>query len=275
MNPSTRGKYELRVAAATDIGRVRETNEDAHIVTSLGYMPGKALDANDEVTFDPTESPVLLAVSDGMGGSAAGEIASALAVEALRRSLPVDSPDWNSTLRAAVERANREVWNAAQDPARRGMGATMTAVCVNGFDAHLAEVGDSRAYLLRDGKLRLLTHDQSYVQALLDAGALTTEEAEQSPMRNIILSAMGQKADVRVDLGSLRLVPGDALLVCCDGLSNELHSSEIAQTLGAHESPRAACAALIEQANAHGGKDNISVIVAHVDHPREPRDATS
>jgi len=256
--------YRLLVAAATDIGRVRETNEDAHVVASLGSPSAAPLNANSEALFDPTARPVLLAVSDGMGGAAAGEVASALAVEALRRSLPADSPDWNTTLREAVQRANRDVWQAAQLPSRKGMGATLTAVCVHGYDAHVAEVGDSRAYLLRDGELRLLTHDQSYVQALLDAGALTEEEAASSPLRNIILSAMGQKADVRVDLGNIRLMAGDKLLVCCDGLSNELTAEEIRGVLTQIPSPSKACAKLIAMANEHGGKDNISVVVAAV-----------
>lgn len=264
MNVPAITSYLLHVAAATDIGRVRKTNEDAHVVACLGAPIAAPLAAGQEAQFDPTIRPVLLAVSDGMGGAAAGEVASALAIEALRRSLPPNSPDWDTTLRDAVGQANREVWTAAQLPSRHGMGATLTAVCVHGHDAHLAEVGDSRAYLLRAGLLTLLTHDQSYVQMLLDAGAITEEEAEQSPLKNIILAAMGQKEDVRVDIGRIRLMPGDKILVCCDGLSNELTTAEIQAVLLERRTPSEACARLIFLANEHGGRDNISVVLAVV-----------
>lgn len=259
--------YRLRVAAASDIGRVRKNNEDAHVVSYLGEAAAAPLDPGSELSFYPTERPVLLAVSDGMGGAAAGEVASALVVEVLRRSLPRDSPDWDTTLGQAVQDANREVWTAGQVPSRHGMGATLTAVCIHGHEAHLAEVGDSRAYLLRDGVLRLLTHDQSYVQMLLDSGAISPEEAERSPMKNVLLSAMGQTAEVRVDLGRLRLNARDRLLVCCDGLSNEVSAASIRDLLDDALTPSGACAQLIEAANDHGGRDNITVVVAFVEAP--------
>lgn len=260
-----KGSLKLRVAAATDVGRVRKNNEDAHITASLGIPAPSGDSLGGELTFDPHAHPVLLAVSDGMGGAAAGEVASALVVEVLRRSLPEDSPDWTTTLRQAVESANREVWSAGHLASRHGMGATLTAVCVHGAEAHLAEVGDSRAYLLRDATLRLLTHDQSYVQMLVDAGAITPAEAEVSPMKNILLSAMGQQEDVRVDLGRIGLTPGDRLLVCCDGLSNEVVADDIRRVLEQATTPGAACAQLIEMANDHGGRDNITVVVAFVE----------
>jgi serine/threonine protein phosphatase PrpC len=259
------GRITLRVAAASDIGRVRARNEDAHVIAHLGAAATPPLgDVPDEL-LDPTAKPVLMAIADGMGGEMAGEMASALAIEALRRALPSDSPDWNNALRAAVEYANKQVWTAGQDPARKGMGSTLTVVCVHGVHAYLAEVGDSRAYLLRDGELRLLTHDQSYVQMLVDIGALKPSEAENSPMKNVLLSAIGQGDQVKVDMGHLELRAADTLLVCCDGLSNEVAAPDICRTLQRRLPPAETCATLIAMANAHGGRDNISVIVATVE----------
>ena len=179
---SGRGRW-LVVAAETDVGRVRANNEDAYLAAPLAAGSEKVRPGRDG-HFDAGLHPVLLAVSDGIGGNAAGEVASALVVDSLRRFLPADSSDWGVSLREAVERTNREVWDTAQAGDTRGMGATLTAVCVHGCDAHIAEVGDSRAYLLRDGDLALLTHDQSYVQLLLDAGLLEEEEAQHSPLRH-------------------------------------------------------------------------------------------
>jgi serine/threonine protein phosphatase PrpC len=259
------GRIALRVAAGSDVGRVRATNEDAHVIAHLGANAAASLsDAPDEL-LDPSTQPVLLAVADGMGGHRAGQIASALAIERLQHALPSNSPDWNDALRTAVEYANKEVWTAGQDPSRHGMGSTLTVVCVHGAQADLAEVGDSRAYLLRDGELRLLTHDQSYVQMLVDAGALQPSEAEHSAMKNVLLSAIGQGDDVAVDMGHIELRVGDALLVCCDGLSNEVEAADIRGVLERGLPPAEACAALIAMANQHGGKDNITVIVARVE----------
>jgi serine/threonine protein phosphatase PrpC len=258
-------RIALHVAAASDIGHVRPSNEDAHLIAHLGAIGAAPLgDAPDEL-LDPTAKSVLLAVADGMGGHRAGQIASALAIEALRRVLPPDSPDWNDALRAAVEYANKEVWTAGQDPSRTGMGSTLTVVCVHGVHAYLAEVGDSRAYLLRDGELRLLTHDQSYVQMLVDIGALKPNEAEHSPMKNVLLSAIGQHDHVKVDMGHLELRAADTLLLCCDGLSNEVAAVDICRVLERRQPPAETCAALIAMANDHGGNDNITVIVATVE----------
>ena len=250
----------LVVAAETDVGRVRQNNEDAYVVAPLGDVG-----SGEAGLFDVGRQPLLLAVSDGMGGAAAGEVASAVVVEALRRSLPGQSADWATALRDAVARANREVWAVAQKPATRGAGATLTAVCVHGDQAHVAEVGDSRAYLLRYGELRLLTRDQSYVQLLVDAGAIKAEDAGRSPFKNVILEAMGQHRDVRPDIGSIGLQPKDQLLVCSDGLSNELTDAQMRDVLVEMGTPQAACARLIALANEHGGNDNITVIVADVD----------
>lgn len=258
---------KIRVSAATDRGRVREGNEDAFTVFSVG---GEAV-AFAEATvaeLNASAQPVMLAVSDGMGGAAAGDVASALTIESLQRALvargEVRRADWESVLESAIQRANSVVREAAQDPRRRGMGATLTAICVDGHDAHVAEVGDSRAYLLRNGTLTQLTKDQSFVQALVDAGVMTEAEAEHSPKKNIILNAMGTKPDVRAVLGRLRLLAGDVLLVCSDGLTNELTSEVITGLLTASPAPDEACIALVNAANEMGGHDNITVVVASI-----------
>jgi len=255
----------MTVAAAgvTDIGRVRHNNEDAFIVAPVG-SDDVVKSASGESVFDLGGVRVLLAVSDGMGGAAAGEVASAIVLQSLRQSLVEQRSDRESALRTAVERANREVLTAAANPARKGMGATLTAMFLHGDDAHVAEVGDSRAYLSRGGQLYQLTHDQSYVQMLLDAGALKPDEAERSPLKNVILSAMGHGPDVRVEIGRLKLRAGDKILLCSDGLSNELSAPEIEQALVASRPPLETCQNLIALANQHGGNDNVTVIVAEL-----------
>jgi serine/threonine protein phosphatase PrpC len=253
----------VAAAGATDIGRVRPNNEDAFIVAPVG-SDDIVKSAGGESVFDLGGVRVLLAVSDGMGGAEAGEVASAIVLQSLRQSLVEQRSDRESALRIAVERANREVLSAATTPGRQGMGATLTAVFLHGDDAHVAEVGDSRAYLSRGGKLQQITHDQSYVQMLLDAGALKPDEANRSPLRNVILTVMGHGPDVRVEIGRLKLRAGDKLLLCSDGLSNEVSAAEMQQALAASPAPLETCRTLIELANQHGGHDNVTAIVAEL-----------
>ena len=183
-------------------GRVRKNNEDAFLIAHLAEASEGAA-PTEVVTFEAGESAVVLAVSDGMGGADAGEVASALVVQSLREAMMSAQGSWDEATRQAVERANRDVWAAAKEPGKKGMGATVTAVCVHGNLAHIAEVGDSRAYLLRNGRIRQITRDQSFVQFLVDSGALKPEEAAKYPLKNVVLQAMGQKEDVQVALGRL------------------------------------------------------------------------
>ena len=258
---TSKKSIQVRVAAITHIGRVRTTNQDAHVVAKLG-VPGAPV-AEAEL-LDPCDQPLLLAIADGMGGAQAGEVASALAIDALLRELPASSPDWGTALRVAVEQANRDVWSAGQDPARAGMGTTLTSVVLDGVHAYVAEVGDSRAYLLRDGALRLLTHDQSYVQMLVDIGELKPAEAAASPLKNVLLSAIGHAESITAEMVQVDLEPGDTLLLCCDGLSNELSADELLRLLARPLSPTECCAALVTAANDKGGNDNITAIVARI-----------
>ncbi len=220
----------LEVCAQTDVGRVCRKNEDAFVIADL--TGGNLLGERQVGRFEIGDRGVLLAVSDGVGGHQAGEVASALVVESLRRSLAADSDRRSDALlEEATLRANREVWQAAHFPGREEMGATLTALYIRGRVAHIAEVGDSRAYLLRGGEMRQVTHDQSYVQLLVDSGALSPEAAESSEQRNIILQAMGLEPSVNVALGRLELRQQDCFILCSDGLTNKLSAAEIRETI--------------------------------------------
>ena len=252
----------LTVYGQTDVGLVRTSNEDALVIADL---TGGNLIQGQIARFEVGARGVLLAVSDGMGGERAGEVASALVVESLVRSManqPSQHPQ--ALVEAAVERANRVVWRAAREPGHEKMGATLTALFVEGTSMHIAEVGDSRAYLLRGGRLFQLTHDQSYVQALVDAGAMTREEAEDNPMKNVILQAMGSKPAVTVALGKLALRQRDCFLICSDGLSNMVSEEEMKRAILTSSRMDVACSSLIELAKKHGGEDNITVIIGGV-----------
>ena len=249
----------LRVAGRTDVGRVRAQNEDAFVIADLDD-PTRTW--NGEV--DVTGHRVLLAVSDGMGGHQAGEVASALVIQTMMSSLAAhaaESP--GRALELAVLEANQAVRAAATQQSKQGMGAMLTAVLVDGQDAWIAEVGDSRAYLWRDGQLRQLTRDQSLVQMLVDLGALTADQAKTSPRKNVILQAIGTAPTLTAALACLLLRRGDRLLICCDGLSNEVAEAVLTALL-AEPDPVAASERAIALANAHGGGDNITAIIAHV-----------
>lgn len=259
---------KLAVAAKTDVGKVRTNNEDAFVVADLNRNDDRS-SLNSVTDFDVKERGVLLAVSDGMGGEQAGEVASALVVETLRRVLANNAPDTEESktaitkaLEDAVTKANEEVFKAAVDPGKRGMGATLTAVYVNGEQAYIVEVGDSRAYLLRGRRMRQMTKDQSFVQLLLDSGAISEAEAKDYPHKNIILQAFGQQKTLNIGLGRLALRRGDRLLLCSDGLSNKLNPDEMREIICDSGALDKAAVKLIEMANERGGDDNATVVLA-------------
>jgi serine/threonine protein phosphatase PrpC len=199
-----------------------------------------------------------------MGGHQAGEVASALVLESLQRELAQDPKvPIHKHLEDAVHRANRRVHNAARSAERHGMGATLTAIFIRGTEAYIAEVGDSRGYLLRNGRLRQVTRDQSMVQMLVDQGVMSKEDARRAPGKNVILQAVGLAPDVRVAIGKLELRRGDRLLLCSDGVTNQINDDELREILTRSE-PRAACETMIALANDRGGEDNETVIVADV-----------
>ncbi len=216
--------------------------------------------------IDVGEKGVLLVVSDGVGGEQAGEVASALVVEGLTRTLeaaPGHLPP-SAQLEQAVKQAHLDVAVAARQRGREGMGATLTAVHVFGRAAYVAEIGDSRAYLLRAGRIRQLTRDQNLAQLLSDAGGLEPEEAKNSSMKHVLTQAMGQGSAVQVVLGKLLLRDRDCLLLCSDGLSGALTDEEIRNEILRSKSLDEACERLVFTANERGGEDNITVVLAGV-----------
>jgi serine/threonine protein phosphatase PrpC len=255
------GAVTMLVAAKSDVGRKRKTNQDAFKVLDLAS--GSALEAAATgAEIEVQDAGVLLALSDGMGGHEAGEVASAMVVESVCSAIQAASGDaFDKRLEAAVHRANADVASAARAANKKGMGATLTAVFATGADAYVAVVGDSRAYLLRQGKFRQITRDQSLVQALVEGGLLSPEQAKRSPRKNVILQAMGLADDVQVAIARLGLHRGDTILVCCDGLSNAISDDELAMILIASD-PAIACQKLIDLANERGGEDNLTAIVA-------------
>lgn len=249
------------VSAMTDVGRSRTTNEDAFSITDLAS--GKTIEATGtDYAIDIQERGVLLALSDGMGGAQAGEVASALVLDSLQEAMAREPRvAIHEQLESAVQRANRNVFEEAKSGDKHGMGATLTALFVRGDEAYIAEVGDSRAYLLRKGRLRQITRDQSLVQMLVDKGVMSVEEARTSPSKNVILQAMGLRRDVRVAIARLRLRRGDRFVLCSDGVSNPVSDPELQQIV-TQSDPRAACETMIALANERGGEDNQTAIVA-------------
>jgi serine/threonine protein phosphatase PrpC len=259
----------LSIAGVTDIGRMREQNEDALVIADVGN--GVMLRGDTAQTHvDVGKRGVLLAVSDGMGGEKAGEVASAVVVETMARTM-MDRAGRRravSLVEGAIQEANQEVVRVANHPDRRGMGATLTAVFVQpheaGATAYIAEVGDSRAYLVRSGQMTLLTKDQSYVQMLVDGGVLDAREAAESPMRNVVLQAMGRRGSIDVAMGRIELCSRDCLLLCSDGLTGAVSDVEIRDIVLRAKTLERACGRLVRLANDRGGMDNITVLTAGV-----------
>ena len=254
---------EFDVGARTDIGRRRTNNEDNFsIVPELG----------------------LFVLSDGMGGEAAGEMASKIAVEEISRYMrevarngnlpPLEEPnpqfsENTNHLGAALRCSNRVIWEAAQQQAsQRGMGATVDAALLQTPVLSIGHVGDSRIYLWRGGQLQQLTDDHSLVMEQVRRGLMSKEEAEQSDVQNILIRAMGTEQNVTVDLDEVFVMPGDQLLLCSDGLTRMVPELGIAQVLGEAKTPKQACNRLVEIANDNGGEDNITAVVVRL------RDAT-
>ncbi len=266
------GPVQLKLFARTDVGQVREHNEDNFLVADLTKRSRGLLEANRAAQVGPHGS--LFAVCDGMGGAAAGEIASQLAVDiiyermidSLDPSVALDRDELARRLVRAVEAAGLRIFQEAKvDRTRRGMGTTVTAAAL--VDNHLffAQVGDSRGYILRGDHLVQVTRDQSLVNQLIEAGQLTEEEAETFEHNNIILQALGTADSVQVDLTYTELRKGDVLLLCSDGLSGMVRYEEIREVLRTCPEPLDACKQLTERANNAGGHDNITVIIVRFD----------
>jgi len=234
---------KLEAAGRTDVGQVRTSNEDA-----FGYC------VEDGV----------FALCDGMGGAAAGEVASRIAVDTLIESLCDARSQENrrKVLEEAIADANERVHaRAEQEVALRGMGTTLVALAIGGDHALIGHVGDSRCYLFRKGKLIRKTLDHSLVDEQVRLGQLTQYEAEHSPLRNVITRAIGTQVSVSADIGELDLKQGDILLLCSDGLTRELPDDKIAAILGADGNLEELCSQLVNSAKAAGGHDNITAVL--------------
>lgn len=263
------GEIVAHVYGLTDVGRTREHNEDTFLVADLA---SDAPAPRDRVhTFVLRDRGTLFMVADGLGGAAAGEVASAMAVETVfahmrqHWSASTDaSPErFAACLRSATEEANARIHAYAREhPDSRGMGTTATIAGLFRDTLYLVQVGDSRAYLVRDGKVQQITKDQSLMQRLIDAGELTEEEAERSERRNIILQALGPEPVIRADLTFQQIRHGDALLLCTDGLFGQVRKTEIEELLDSHSNLVSVCEELIARANESGGPDNITVVAA-------------
>ena len=262
----------MHVFGRTDVGRTREHNEDAFVVADLTADHATLLPQVRTHTVGPLGS--LFMVADGMGGAAAGEIASQMAIETVLQTLrdqwiPADRHDADTfadALRRATETANATIHGyAAAHPENRGMGSTATIAGLLHDTLYLAQVGDSRGYLVRDGVARQITKDQSLVQRLIDAGELTEEEAEVSDRRNIILQALGPEANIRIDLTHQRVSRGDVLILCSDGLSGQVRADDLARVATEESDLVTVCKRLIDMANEAGGPDNITVIAVRFD----------
>ena len=245
----------LTLGSLTHVGMKRSANEDSHCaLVGLNAPPG---------------SDALLAVADGMGGHAAGEIASSITIADIKSKFnagehqTLDAREFLKFLRRTLETANKNVLEAGQDNNKRGMGTTCTLAALRAGKLYYAHVGDSRAYLIRQGRMRQITTDHSWVQESVDAGILTAQEARTHPNRNVITRAVGLDSEVKVDLGSHELKNGDLIVLCSDGLNSMISDAAIENIIHSC-SDNDLCQALVNSAKEAGGEDNITVITARV-----------
>jgi protein phosphatase len=259
----------LEIAGKTDVGLIREHNEDSFLFGDL--VSGRSVNENDSPPLRVDQVPSVMIVADGVGGAASGEIASSMATKiayeylrerwlkgGLRGTVVVAD-----ALQQALFAANKAIHShAIENRSHHGMGTTATlALTVNGM-IYFAQVGDSRAYIIRDRVARQMTKDQSLVQRMVDAGKMTPDQAEKSEHRNIILQALGPEEAVVPELTRDRLIDGDIVLLCSDGLSNQVTSAEIVEMTADGRDVEAACAALVERALKTGAPDNVTVVAA-------------
>lgn len=224
----------------TDVGLVRDHNEDSLAV-----------------------NPPLYAVADGMGGHAAGEVASEIAIQTLVANAP-ETPDGDDLARAVVAANHAVIRAAAEGIGRKGMGTTMTCAMLSGKRLVVAQVGDSRAYLLHEGGLQRITRDHSLMADLIESGQITVEEARVHPQRSVITRALGSDPSTLPDIYEMNVAPGDRLLLCSDGLSGMVDDSLLESTLERVKDPQRCAAALVNEAITAGGYDNVTAVVVDV-----------
>jgi serine/threonine protein phosphatase PrpC len=268
----------VTVAGQSDVGRIRIHNEDAYLVAALNTDAVVRKGGTETIVFSDT--PTFMVVADGVGGAASGDIASLMATDTLliqmRRQYELGRlnsvSETEQVMRSAIATANQVIYSYANaNPRHHGMATTATLAMVFRATLLLAQVGDSRAYLIRNGTARQLTKDQSLVQRLVDAGELTEIEAEQSDRRNIILQALGFGEIVTPDFYQETLRLNDILVLCSDGLSTYVSPEDLARVILNAPDLGLACHQLIDLANERGGSDNITVVIAHFDqhHPHD------
>jgi len=274
-------RVRVRVAGRTDVGQRRRQNQDSFLVAEFpegehGLLLEPDVDTGRPVVGDFLLGPkgALCLVADGMGGAAAGGLASNVAVACIHDELQrhwcndrLSTPQhFAKRLKEAVEASNARIHGASlADPSYRGMGTTATAVGLLDTFLYVAQVGDSRAYMVRNREAVQLTRDQSYIQHLVDSGAISEEEAERSDHRNMILQALGTSPHVAVDLTYQELRRRDILILCSDGLSKVVSREDIGDVASRVEDPAGICDELVDLANLKGGPDNITVLAALFD----------
>ena len=265
------------VSGLSHPGKVRARNEDHFIVTRIGRYLETVLTSlpSGEVPERAEDAGYAMVVADGMGGHAGGELASRMAISGLVK-LALAMPDWifrldDDVAADATQRSKRRfrhlnsllIEHGKHDPDVSGMGTTLTAVRSMGRHLQIVHVGDSRAYLLREGRLHRLTRDHTYVQLLVDSGQLSKEEAADFGARHVLVNALGgHDEDVEVDVDQLELVNGDRLLLCSDGLTDLVDDEAIRRVLIDSRDSAKACRRLLDLALERGGRDNVTVVVA-------------
>ena len=253
-NANSSTEKERAIGMLTDVGKVRTIDEDSILAADLSFG------VNSE-----NSKFLLLAVADGMGGHAKGEEASKIALNAIARAvipeLFNDTP-FTELLEKGIQNANQDILDyTAKYPESSGMGTTSVCAVVKGNEVHLANVGDSRAYVISDDEIRGVTKDHSYVQALVDEGKITQAEAREHPKKNIITKAVGISPSVEADKSILTLGSDESLLLCCDGVIAHLTDEDIHKIINDSPDPQSACQKIVDTANERGGSDNISLII--------------
>ena len=238
----------------TDVGRTRKIDEDSILVADLSF----GVNSESSKFF-------LLAVADGMGGHAKGEEASKIALNAISRSVIPDllnDTPFTELLEKGIQNANQDILDyTAKHPESSGMGTTSVCAIVKGNEVNLANVGDSRAYVISDDEIRRVTKDHSYVQSLVDAGKITEEESREHPQKNVIERAVGIDTSIEADTMRLTLDSDESLLLCCDGVIAHLPDDDIHKIIRDSPDPQTACQEIVDMANERGGSDNISLII--------------
>ena len=253
-NSDSSAEKARKIGMLTDVGQVRTVDEDSILAADLSFG------VNSE-----SSKFLLLAVADGMGGHAKGEEASKIALNAIARAVIPDllnNTPFTKILEKGIQNANQDILDyTAENPEASGMGTTSVCAVVKDNQIHLANVGDSRAYRVSDDEICRVTKDHSYVQALIDEGDITEEQAREHPRKNEITRAVGIMPSIEVDTMKLTLDSDESLLLCCDGVIAHLSDDDIHKIIRGSSDPQTACQEIVDMANERGGSDNISLII--------------